>query len=136
MLELVKYSPIYKEDILRLDKEYLTGSFKDLNTSDNDIIILALDNNKVVGFLYIIYVCLEADIVSICVDKSSRGKGIAKKLLNYMFDNYDLEACFLEVREDNIPAIGLYKYFNFETISVRKKYYSDNTNALMMKWSS
>ena len=44
-----------------------------------------------------------------------------------------LNAVFLEVRESNACAIGLYKKFAFNEIAVRKKYYPDGENAVVMK---
>jgi ribosomal-protein-alanine N-acetyltransferase len=41
---------------------------------------------------------------------------------------------FLEVRESNSPAIGLYKKFGFVKISIRKNFYSfPDENAVVMQ---
>ena len=42
---------------------------------------------------------------------------------------------FLEVRESNIAAIQLYKRYHFEQVGVRKSYYQDGENAIVMKKS-
>jgi ribosomal-protein-alanine N-acetyltransferase len=43
-----------------------------------------------------------------------------------------VEVSYLEVREHNQPAISLYQKFGFETMYVRKGYYPDGENALVM----
>ena len=40
---------------------------------------------------------------------------------------------FLEVREDNPVARGVYQHFGFEEIGVRRRYYDDGTDAIMMR---
>lgn len=42
----------------------------------------------------------------------------------------------LEVHCENIKAISLYKKLGFEFIRVRKQYYRDNADALIMSWNS
>ena len=39
---------------------------------------------------------------------------------------------FLEVRSSNTPAINLYKKAGFTNLSVRKKYYDDGEDAVVM----
>ena len=38
----------------------------------------------------------------------------------------------LEVRDDNIAAISLYRKFNFEENGIRKKYYDSQIDAVIM----
>ena len=54
-------------------------------------------------------------------------------LLDYLFDEIS-KPVILEVRESNIPAINLYKKFNFMEIARREKYY-ENENAIIMERS-
>ena len=42
------------------------------------------------------------------------------------------EKFLLEVNENNIKALKLYKKIGFEQISVRKNYYGNNENAIIM----
>ena len=44
----------------------------------------------------------------------------------------NLKSITLEVNEQNIPAINLYKKFNFEQVGIRKKYYNNSQNAVIM----
>lgn len=38
----------------------------------------------------------------------------------------------LEVKEENLPAINLYKKYGFQTIGTRKKYYDNKFDAYIM----
>ena len=89
-------------------------------------------NNKIVGVLVYedIYDRLEVDYI--VVDSQYRGKGIAKKLLESIID-LNKENITLEVREDNIPAINLYKKMGFEIVSKREKYYGNIDGLLMIR---
>jgi ribosomal-protein-alanine N-acetyltransferase len=71
----------------------------------------------------------------VVVLKSKRGQGIGSVLIEEALNkiqNAGIKKVFLEVRENNLPAIGAYKKFGFNQISVRKKYYLDGENALVM----
>lgn len=75
------------------------------------------------------------DLEDIFVEKSERKKGIGESLLSSFIAEAKERGgkkIFLEVRESNIPAINLYTKFGFEKISIRKKYYSDGENALVL----
>lgn len=78
----------------------------------------------------------DADIEGIVVAKSFRGKGFAKRLVSVAEERLKADGkkrILLEVREGNIPATSLYESAGFKNISVRKKYYSDGENALVME---
>ena len=77
-----------------------------------------------------------ADIESVFVNPNYRGKGIAKSLLTVLekeLKEVGIQNVLLEVRSSNLPALSLYKGFGFEEISVRKKYYPDGEDALVLK---
>ena len=78
----------------------------------------------------------EAEIYTICVLPSSRGKGIGKNLLNMALKHarlHKVQKMFLEVAKDNIPAIKLYNSAGFIEVGCRKKYYNNQTDALIME---
>ena len=122
-------------DIIALENKYVSDSIKEILFSDNELIIICKENSKLVGFLYLSQVLDESEIISICVDENYRNKGIAISLWNYYTNNYDVNCCFLEVRETNFKAYNLYKKLNFKEIGIRRNYYSNNENAILMKWS-
>ena len=78
----------------------------------------------------------DADIEGVVVAKNSRGRGIAKALITAVEEKLKKdgkERILLEVRENNVPALSLYQGLGFNKISVRKKYYKDGENALVME---
>ena len=85
---------------------------------------------------YVGVICAgDAEIALIAVDPSKRRSGIGKALLERAvtsaFDG-GAENVFLEVRESNAPARALYGGAGFVSIAVRKKYYGDGEDAVVM----
>lgn len=99
-----------------------------------------LDNYKIkINFDNVGYIIVEEtpeiiNVIDVFVNEDRRREGIAKSLFNYIFEKYENKnvKLMLEVREDNMPAINLYKNFGFEVIYKREKYYKDS-DALIME---
>ncbi|MDE5888736.1 MAG: GNAT family N-acetyltransferase, partial [Bacilli bacterium] len=91
------------------------------------------ENSLLVGFIHFSKMYETVDIVNIVVDECLRNKGIASKLINELINYFDdVTNIMLEVNENNIPAISLYKKNKFYVINKRDNYYG-NDNALIMK---
>lgn len=76
------------------------------------------------------------DITKVSIKKELQGKGLSNILMKDFFSrisNLDIKSITLEVRVSNIKAINLYKKYGFKEISVRKKYYSDSEDALILQ---
>jgi ribosomal protein S18 acetylase RimI-like enzyme len=118
-----------KNILFNLDKNNDKYHWRLENFASINNIITANVANELVGF--VIYNDFsDIEILRICVIKNYRKSGIAINLINKIKKlNKDI---FLEVREDNIPAINLYQKCGFKQIGVRKNYYFDNTNAKIM----
>lgn len=74
--------------------------------------------------------------MNIVVRKNKRQEGIGAKLLKEVFKiakEWKAQSITLEVNEKNVPAIQLYQKFGFEQIGLRKKYYHNTDNAILMK---
>lgn len=82
--------------------------------------------------------CIEpiADIQTIAVIPEFEGRGIGSALLTELIQEsrrrYAKEV-LLEVRADNPRAQQLYSRFGFEQIHVRRRYYRDGVDALIMR---
>ena len=77
----------------------------------------------------------EAHITNIAVKATERGKGIGKLLVSELISRAKLlgiKYMTLEVRDNNEAAIRLYEEFGFKVEGVRKKYYNNNRDALIM----
>jgi len=74
-------------------------------------------------------------IVSVAVLPEHRNKRVASRLLEKAlegFKEYQVSECFLEVRESNKVAIGLYSRFSFNVTRRVKGYYRDGETAYVM----
>lgn len=72
------------------------------------------------------------DVISIAVSETYRRTGVGSKLLKSVLTQKT--ELFLEVRESNINAIAFYKNYGFNSVGIRKKYYSDGENAIIMSY--
>lgn len=99
--------------------------------------LVAVENNRVCGYVGSQAVLREADMMNIAVNPDFRRQGIAKKLVEQMIlelkkaGNYQLT---LEVRVSNIPAISLYESLGFAQVGRRPRYYTKPTeDALILR---
>lgn len=90
--------------------------------------------DKIVGFVTYSVNQDFAEIDDIFVIKEYRKNKIATSLLQDLIEKLKskTQKIFLEVRESNLPAINLYQKFGFTKVSVRKNYYNDGENALVL----
>ena len=98
--------------------------------------IVAEEGGQVCGYACIQVVCEEMELQNIAVSPLLRGKGLGSKLLaeaERCAKEKGAEISFLEVRVSNAPAISLYQKFAYQTVAVRKRYYPDGEDALVMK---
>lgn len=82
----------------------------------------------------------EAEILTVVVDKTARGKGIGRLLMDNVLQYLHAEraaSLFLEVEETNKPALALYRRLRFEEVGRRPAYYAGTdgvrTSALVLK---
>lgn len=104
--------------------------------SENSYYIVARYSSEIVGFAGIKTVLDEADIMNIVTKKSKRNLGIGSCLLKnliYIAKENDIKKLTLEVNYRNTSAIHLYKKLDFKEIAVRKKYYGNVDNAIIMQ---
>ena len=76
--------------------------------------------------------------MNIVVRKDERKKGIGKRLLQELISiakNEKVDNIFLEVNFSNVPAKKLYDNIGFRIIGIRKKYYNNKDDAIIMKLS-
>ena len=130
-LELIK-SSLEKE----FDNFWNYNIFKQELQNKNSKYFIAKSNTQIIGFIGFMEIIDEADITNIVVHKDYRNQGIAYKLLETTLtkitNNKKIKVITLEVNETNIYAIKLYKRFGFKKIGIRKNYYPNHTNAIIM----
>lgn len=104
-------------------------------SNDNFSGVVAIENENVVGYAGAVYAADTADIALVAVspDYLRRGYGYALvcSLSEELF-SLGIENIFLEVRASNAPAFGLYKKCGFIPVGIRKKYYENAEDAIVM----
>ena len=108
---------------------------KEFSTNPYLKIITYVEKDKIIGFLLYSLIYDRIEIEQFEVITKERGKGIGDKLLKYLIEKYqdtDIKNITLEVKEDNIVTINLYKKYGFKKVSTREKYY-DGINGLLME---
>lgn len=78
----------------------------------------------------------EADVLTVGVIPAYRGKGIARQLMAMITDWAKQQgsiAMMLEVKVDNLEAIGLYESLGYSKLNTRKDYFGAGLDALVMR---
>ena len=131
------------EDLISI-KDILTTEFDDfwnyeilkseLESNNSYFFVAKNISGEIVGFAGIKVILDEANIMNIVVKKDFRNCGIGAILLKNIIKKareLEIKKIYLEVNDTNLPAINLYKKFNFKQIGIRKKYYGNNNGILM-----
>ena len=98
--------------------------------------IVAKMNNNIVGFATILNVLDECELTNVVVHKNYRHRGIGSKLLEAVIQssiNLKCSTIYLEVNVHNTAAIHLYEKYYFKRIGLRKKYYNNTDDAILMQ---
>lgn len=78
-----------------------------------------------------------ADVMTIAVAPSARGRGLGRRLLDELETRARAgraASVMLEVRADNAAAIGLYDRAGYTVVSIRRRYYQPgDVDALVMR---
>lgn len=109
-------------------KETLQDDFKN-NVSK--YIVMKM-NDEVLGFLSYRVVFNEIEIMNLVTRVDERNKGIASSLISHLIRTYKAEKINLEVNAKNRIGINLYKKFGFKQVGLRKGYYGNNQDAILM----
>ena len=106
---------------------------QELIKSSNALIIISEINGKVMGYFFSHIFKDEVHILNIAIDIPFQHQGLGKQLLDKIMKKYLKEAdVFLEVKRTNFPAINLYLSFGFKEIDIRRGYYIDGQDAVIM----
>ena len=114
------------------------GEFEHLLFDRNIVAHRASVGRGLVGFILTRIVAEEAEILSIAVASSRRGKGLARQLLDLnlrRIAGLGARTVFLEVDEGNVPARRLYQRAGFREVGRREGYYpaGQGTAALVLR---
>jgi ribosomal-protein-alanine N-acetyltransferase len=95
---------------------------------------IAVDGERIVGYLNYWVIDREAHIMTLAVLPELRRSGVGQKLFASMLaETPGFASYHLELRVSNQPARAFYEHFGFRVCGVRKQYYADNhEDALLM----
>lgn len=97
---------------------------------------VAESSGSIVGYVCLMSLFEEAQILDIAIDPAERGKGIARLLMDHavaVAREKQAEVLALEVRSTNSSAITLYERCGFVRTGVRCKYYEGRDDAVLME---
>lgn len=138
----LKIVEMKKEHLLKIAKELKSfdefwneNILKDEFNSENSKYFVIINNEIVMGFAGLWFNFDEAHVMNIAIKNEFRRNSLGTKLLEfliYVAKKENKQCITLEVREDNIPAINLYKKMDFIEVGRRKKYYDNRYDAIIM----
>ena len=109
----------------------------ELSSSNSRYIVAKNKDNTIVGFAGIKIILDEAELMNIVTRKDMRHCGIAFSMLNHLLaicKENNIKLLNLEVNTQNTIAINFYKKYNFNEVGLRKKYYDNTYDALLMTY--
>ena len=109
--------------------------FRNELENNNSSYLVAEYDGEIVCYGGIKIILDEAELMNIVTKVNMRNMGFAKKVLNELITVASEHGCVqinLEVNEHNESAIHLYESFGFKQVGLRKKYYDDIDNAILM----
>jgi ribosomal-protein-alanine N-acetyltransferase len=116
------------------------GEFEVMLTARNTLVHRLRMGRKTIGFAVSRMAAGEAEILSIAVAASHRGRGLSRELLLTHLGHLagrGVRTVFLEVEENNQPARRLYERAGFAVTGRRERYYQQTSgeqlNALLMR---
>ncbi|ACE99015.1 ribosomal protein S18-alanine N-acetyltransferase [Rhodopseudomonas palustris] len=114
--------------------------FADLLSERNTLVHRLRVGRRIIGFVASRIGADEAEILSIAVAASYRGRGLSREMLLTHLGHLagrGVATVFLEVEENNQPARRLYNRTGFQVVGRRERYYrqpnGEQLNALIMR---
>ncbi len=126
--------------VVELEEKYLLESLgekllaSELSEKNNGVSFYVIENDDVViGYIGRYYFFQEAEVLNFVVDESYQHQGYGQKLFDKMVEDMkDVKKITLEVRASNIKGINFYTKNGFKQVGVRKKYYKNGEDALLL----
>jgi ribosomal-protein-alanine N-acetyltransferase len=109
--------------------------YNELISANSKYIVAKTKDNIIVAFAGIKIILDTAEIMNIVTKKSMRNLGIGSYMLENLISickKNNIKLLNLEVKNTNSIAINLYKKYNFREVGLRKKYYDNKDDAILM----
>jgi [ribosomal protein S18]-alanine N-acetyltransferase len=99
-------------------------------------VVIAEESGQVLGYAALLAVATTADVARIAVRPDRRRQGLGRLLLDTVVAKARTRGCteaLLEVSAANGPAVSMYEVAGFVPIAVRRGYYRDGTDAVVLR---
>ncbi len=132
---LLPYDGALLDDVAALEQlcfstPWSRDSFREVGESPDHIFYILADTDahtcEVIGFGCVSVMLDEGELLNIAVSPTHRRRGLGQMLLSALLQEAKrrgVRQMFLEVRESNLPAQGLYTQNGFTNVGRRKRYY-------------
>lgn len=138
--KIEKMTLAHLDDVIEIEKQLFTDpwsrrSFQfEILANQYSLPLVLLMDKKVIGYTIVWIIFGEFHIANIAIHPNYQRKGFGSYLLSEVLKkSVGLKHAILEVRQSNLNAIRLYERFGFEKIAVRRHYYSDGDDAIIMR---
>ena len=138
-----KMQPEDLAEVCKIEKENFSlpwseKSFLESMEREDTVFLVALEDEDIAGYIGCYCIAGAGEITNVAVKASHRRKGIGGKLLQKLYEEgaaLDTQEYFLEVRESNEAAIGLYLRQGFVKEGIRKNFYEKPVENAVIMWN-
>lgn len=127
---------VYKEELKIFGKSLGEKTlYNEIMYNDMSRYFIALVDGKRAGYVGSWLTLPNAEILNLFVSEDFRGLGIGSSLMDEVIkvcNDNEIENLTLEVRFNNKYAIKLYEELGFKQATIRKKYYGNGDDAVLM----
>lgn len=127
---------VYKEELKIFGKSLGEKTlYNEIMYNDMSRYFIALVDGKRAGYVGSWLTIPNAEILNLFVSEKYRGLKLGVMLMDRVIEvcnDLELENLTLEVRESNKYALALYEQLGFKKGAIRKNYYEDGEDALLM----
>ena len=112
-------------------------SFLESMERDDTVFLVACEGEEIAGYIGCYCIAGTGEITNVAVKASYRRKGLGGLLLEKLYEEgaaLDVQEYFLEVRESNEAAIGLYLRQSFVKEGIRKNFYEKPRENAVIMW--
>lgn len=130
------------DTVVEIEKECFSvpwsrQGFMDALQKTDAYYIVAVADDRVVGYCGAYGVCDEADINQVAVTGDYHRSGIGERMARQLLDGLTQRGYLyttLEVRKSNTAAIALYEKLGFVSEGIRKNFYEKPTEDAVIMW--
>ena len=129
-MKIRKSNPSDLENIKKIELDNYGYILNESVKNDELHTFFIIEDDSFIGYISLWHDLDKAQIESIIINDKNKGYG--QTLFKYALDYLKNYIITLEVRVSNKVAIHIYEKYGFKTVTIRKNYYSNNEDALLM----